>query len=118
MGRTSAKRHLQTSNWRRQKAMLNSWLFFRLAQSLKMFQWQGQMDKQAGGIPFFEGLATKLMNDDLACELAAKSFLIWITVERRPALVLLALGVGNRRDPFAALLDRNDAFNAERAMLI
>ncbi len=59
-----------------------------LAHSLKMFQRQGQMDKQPGGVPFVEDLATKLMNNDLACELAAESFSIRITVDRWPTLLL------------------------------
>src|SRR4026208_2341777 len=49
-----------------------------------MFQRQGQMDQQPGGVPFVEDLATKLMNNDLACELAAESFSIRITVDRWP----------------------------------
>src|SRR6476661_5178462 len=53
-----------------------------------MFQRQGQMDKQPGGVPFVEDLATKLMNNDLACELAAESFSIRITVDRWPTLLL------------------------------
>jgi hypothetical protein len=63
-------------------------LCFCLAHSLKMFQWEGQMDKQAAGVPFVEDLAAKMMNDDLACELAAESFSIRITVDRWPTLLL------------------------------